>query len=273
MKQEEDEWIRSIARAQYQRTGNLNARIQMHQLYSTNPTGWFPWYFEHLALPYGSRILELGCGVGAIWRSELERIPADWRMLLTDFSAGMIAEARAQLPSAQFSFSVVDAQAIPLLDATFDAVLANQMLYHVPDRARAIAEIYRVLRPGGTLYAATNGTGHMAEMFALEDRLFGEHSTAEAPRFWGENFTLENGAAQISQAFPAVTARVYPDSLEIRAVPPLIDYLFSMHPEQIRQVSEMRLHAFAEEMTKHIEREGSIHVGKHTGILIAQKPD
>ncbi len=54
-------------------------------------------------------------------------------------------------------FKEIDAQSIPFEDETFDAVIANHMLYHVPDRPKAIAEIKRVLKPGGRLIATTIG--------------------------------------------------------------------------------------------------------------------
>ena len=51
----------------------------------------------------------------------------------------------AQLPVADYA--VLDLQALPFPEACFDAVIANHMLYHVPDRPRALAEVQRVLKP------------------------------------------------------------------------------------------------------------------------------
>jgi ubiquinone/menaquinone biosynthesis C-methylase UbiE len=64
-------------------------------------------------------------------------------------------------------FDVIDAQAIPYAGASFDAVVANHMLYHVQDRPRAFSEIRRALKPGGQLFVATNGQDHMAELWAM----------------------------------------------------------------------------------------------------------
>ena len=49
---------------QYQTATNLNARISLHQRFSTNRYGWFPWLFDRLRFPPQARILELGCGPG-----------------------------------------------------------------------------------------------------------------------------------------------------------------------------------------------------------------
>src|SRR2546425_966981 len=134
---------------QYRDASNLNARIALHERFSTNPYGWHCWVFEHLRLSPQARVLELGCGPGILWRENLSRIPSGWAVFLSDFSPGMVQEAQTGLPGSgrEFSYAVVDAQAIPSREASFDGVIANHMLFHVPDRAKALVESRRVLRP------------------------------------------------------------------------------------------------------------------------------
>lgn len=136
---------------QYRDASNLNSRITLHERFSTNPYGIFRWIFDHFDLPAGAHILELGCGSGQLWLKNLDRIPSGWSITLSDFSPGMLEEARGNLSQSghPFAFQVIDAQSIPIEDESFDAVIANHMLYHVPDRAVALAEVRRVLRPGG----------------------------------------------------------------------------------------------------------------------------
>jgi len=67
----------------------------------------------------------------------------------------MLAAARSRAGSHVFLIAG-DAQWLPFADASFDCILAMHMLYHVPDRDLAIAEMRRVLRPGGVLLALTN---------------------------------------------------------------------------------------------------------------------
>src|SRR5207253_1882718 len=124
-----------------------------------------------------------------------------------------------------FSFAVADAQTVPFARASFDAVIANHMLYHVPDRAQALSEIRRVLRPGAQLYATTVGRDHMRE---LHDRFrqIAPHLTPEADR-WGDSFNLENGREQLLQWFPSVTLHPYEDALLVTEVEPLVAYLLS----------------------------------------------
>jgi ubiquinone/menaquinone biosynthesis C-methylase UbiE len=86
---------------QYRTTSNLNACIQLHQRYSQNKYGWFRWVFDQFDLLENSQILELGSGAGNPWLENLERIPAGWDITLSDFSAGMLAQAQQNLQGGQ----------------------------------------------------------------------------------------------------------------------------------------------------------------------------
>ena len=77
---------------------------------------------------------------------------------------------------------VGDAQALPFSDAQFDAVLAASMLYHLPDLDAGLAELRRVLRPGGRLVAVTNAPDHLAEIWQLTGETFELSSTAPTAR-------------------------------------------------------------------------------------------
>ncbi|HJT55387.1 MAG TPA: class I SAM-dependent methyltransferase [Ktedonobacteraceae bacterium] len=137
--------------SQYKDSSNLNARIQIHKLFSTNRTAFHRWVFDHFHVPHPARLLEAGCGPGYLWAQNRDRIPEDWEITLSDFSAGMLQEAQSRLSggSGHFSFQLFDIQSIPFENEHFDTVIANHMLYHVPDRAKALSEIRRVLKPGG----------------------------------------------------------------------------------------------------------------------------
>src|SRR5689334_14435133 len=158
------------------------------------------------ALPANAILIELGAGVGWLWLRNGRRIPVGWDITLSDFSPGMVAEQRknmAQIPR-PFSFEEIDVQAIPHPDASFDAVIANHMLYHVPDRPKAIAEMRRVLKPGGTLFTATNGDHHLQEMHQLMAQ-FGFQPSEYLSGFASvKGYTLENATAQLRASFEHV---------------------------------------------------------------------
>ena len=127
---------------QYRDSSNLDARVVIHQRFSTNSYGWFKWVFDTLlTLPDNAKILELGCGHALLWKENVNRIPAGWNITLSDLSSGMLDAAWRNLvvTGRAFKFEEIDAQSIPYENETFDVVIANHMLYHVPDRPKAIA--------------------------------------------------------------------------------------------------------------------------------------
>lgn len=106
------------------------------------------------------RVLEIGCGRGAFAARMAAELGVE--VIATDQSDAMVAAAAAQGVIAERA----DACELPYPDAGFDAVVALWMLYHVPDLDRALAEVRRVLRPGGVFVAVTNGREHTADLRA-----------------------------------------------------------------------------------------------------------
>jgi ubiquinone/menaquinone biosynthesis C-methylase UbiE len=215
---------------QYRDSSNLTRRSDLHARFGTNPQGWFPWLAAQLEFPPAARLLETGCGPGLLWRGLPGCLPD--RALLSDFSPGMVREARLALQTARpdLRFAVLDAAALPFPANSFDAAVANHMLYHVPHRDLALANLRRVLRPGGKLFAATNGPRHMAELYAWVSRAAGL-TPAEGARLRDSmrlSFNLENGAEQLRASFEQVDCRFYNNELAVTEVEPLIAYARSM---------------------------------------------
>ena len=263
---------------QYKDASNLEARMRLHQSFGTNPYPWHRWVFDHLDLPSNARLLELGCGPAKLWTENADRLPQTWEVTLSDFSEGMLEEAKQNVQNLDrsFSFRQCDAQEIPFNDATFDAVVANHMLYHVLDIPKALSEVRRVLKPGGTFYAATNGAGHLQELRDLEARFLGsdiEHSFREA--LGSRTFSLQNGAALLESFFPTVTLHRFESDLDVTEVEPLVAYVLSMNVSKVvkdvdEAAFEEKVAAFREYLAGRLEAEGSIHIGKETGLFEAK---
>lgn len=252
-------------RDQYRTSANLEARIALHDLYSVNKYGWFRWLFDRLSLAPEARILELGCGTGKLWRENLHRIPEGWEIILSDASSGMLQQGRENLKDAEhpFTFAVVDAQTIPFPDAHFDAVIANFMLYHVPDRQHALGEIRRVLPPGDRLYAATIGKNHVRELGALV-----ASTDPDALTFLGEpSFSLENGGQQLEAIFPSVTLERYEDALRVTQVGPLIAYLLSGRKKSVLAAKDLA--GITQRVQQEIEEKGFFYISKDSGLFMA----
>jgi SAM-dependent methyltransferase len=255
-------------RAQYENPEKLNVRISLHDKFSINPYGWQRWVFDQLALPPVCKVLELGSGPGNLWTDNLGRIPPGWEITLSDFSGGMLKIARCTLEGQRsFEYKQIDACMSPLPFETekFDAVIANHMLFYVPDRPALFAEIRRVLRCEGHLYATTTGQKHLWELVDLAS-----HFDAGMLN-WGSvanPFTLENGGIQLSPWFANISLRRYEDALMVRETGPLVEYILSGWKGMPETWCE-DLHKFIQ--TEMDECGGVIYVTKDSGMFIAEK--
>lgn len=101
----------------------------------------------------GLKVLDVGCGIGADAVDLVELVGPDGLVTGVDFSDSLIAEAvrRTADRNLPLNFEVGDAQALRFPDYSFDAVRTERMLMHVPNPSKALAEMSRVLRPGGRM--------------------------------------------------------------------------------------------------------------------------
>ena len=253
---------------QYKDASNLDARIQIHNQFSANPYGWFHWVFDRVSrLPETAKILELGCGPGVLWKECAGRIPAGWTITLSDLSTGMLAAAQRNVAplGRGFEFEQMDAQSIPYHEHTFDAVIANHMLYHVPDRKKALSEIKRVLKEDGSLIATTIGESHMAEINAWIQRA----SNDGRKGMFSLAFTLENGLTQLQEFFSKVEISRYADHLKVTQVEPIMAYIRSA--TTAAELSEDEFVKVRKELTVTLEEEGEIYIAKDSGLFEALK--
>ena len=95
-------------------------------------------------------VLEIATGPGLLAKHVA---PAARMMIATDYSDGMIDEAKKGAVPANLTFEVADAMHLPYADDSFDAVLIANALHIIPQPEQALREIDRVLRPGGILIA------------------------------------------------------------------------------------------------------------------------
>src|SRR6187200_1125987 len=105
---------------------------------------------QRLKLRDPMRVLEVACGTGIVTRHLRERLSPDSELIATDLSEPMLVMAQRKFDAnAAIKWQQADAMALPFPDESFDAVVCQFGLMFVPDKAAAVAEAFRVLRPGG----------------------------------------------------------------------------------------------------------------------------
>lgn len=250
---------------QYQNASNISARISLHSLYSQNKEGWFPWIFRQCDIHPSMKILEAGCGDGALWTENLTRLPQNISITLSDISEGMLRDARRAVGASdrRFSYRRFDCVKIPFETASFDLIIANHVLFYCENLPSVCREIKRVLKPGGRFICSTYGKKHMQEVSSLVQS-FDERIVLSADKLY-EKFGRENGAEILSCFFSEVNWRSYEDSLFIPEAEPLISYILSCHGNQNQYILEhyKEFRSFVSRKTKN-----GFSVTKDAGIFI-----
>ncbi len=216
---------------QYQDATNVSARIRLHSEYSVNKEGWFPWMLKQLPVKDTVRVLEIGCGNGALWKENLHVLPENIHITLTDISEGMLRDARESIgKDTRFSYAKVDCHHIPYEDNTFDIVIANHVLFYFEDVDAVIEECKRVLSPKGTFSCSTYSSEHMKEITVLVQEFHEDIVLSNECLY--EVFGLENGKEILQRHFKEVEMRKYEDRIEVNEAEPLIAYILSCHGNQ-----------------------------------------
>lgn len=249
---------------QYHNATNLRVRIQLHHLYSTNPVEWFSWLRGQIDFSRINRLLELGCGNGDLWVGNTIDL-RNREFFLSDLSEGMLEDAKLRLND-DFSFMQIDAQNIPFKRDFFDAVIANHLLFYLPELDQGLEEIIRVLKPQGILYASTYSTNHMKEITELAQEFDPRITLSQTslPSIFGK----ENGEEILSHYFQNVERRDYADTLVIDQAKPIVDYIVSCHGNQ-NEILSGRIEEFYSFIKKKIDDQGSITVTKEACLFIA----
>lgn len=249
-----------VIQKQYRTAEHLKTRMSIHDKYSLNPQPFGEWIMSHYEIRPGFRILELGCGTGEMWKGRLSLLEGGSRLVLTDFSPGMLETARKNVGEVLcVDYNLVDIQDIPYETDSFDLVIANMMLYHVPDLDRALSQVRRVLKPGGTFCCATYGEHGIMEFVNNTLRDYGISGSI------GKAFTLQNGEGKLRRHFADVRKLTREDGLAITHIPDFVDYVLSMSGlTGLEQAdAELLLRAFREKST-----DGVLYVPKEYGMFV-----
>jgi SAM-dependent methyltransferase len=251
---------------QYGDSERFRIRTETHRLYSEHPERFLDWTLDHVDARAGMRLLDAGCGPGN-YHPRLIRDGVS--IVASDMSPGMVREAAAR----PIATVVADAQRLPFAPASFDRVMANHMLYHVPDIPAALAEFRRVLRPGGRAVFATNAVGNNRRMFELH------HAAARECGFTvsagvTSRFSLDS-LAMVHEVFPSARVEVLRNAFIFPEAEPILRYYASFMVDMIDRPLPDDAHrprlmaAMRGRVEELIAREGPLRIPKDAGCFVA----
>ena len=251
---------------QYRDASNISARIGLHKEYSKNPVSWFNWLFEKCALECGANVLEIGCGDASLWTQNIEKIPENISVTLTDISYGMIKDATRNIgeDDKRFTYEIMDAHRLYKLDDSFDVVIANHVLFYCDDLDMVCREIKRVLKPGGTFICSTYSSRHMKEISELVKE-FDDRIELSAGHLY-ERFGKENGKQILGKYFKNVEWNQYEDELFVPTAEPVVEYVLSCHGNQNRYIVD-RYKEFVSYVKQ--KTDNGFYITKDAGVFIA----
>ncbi len=253
-----------ILKKQYETDSNLKARISLHSKYSTNKQGFGDWIFCNYKDFTGSSVLELGCGSGDIWQGRREAISKYREFVISDFSEGILDAARKNIGTlSNVEYRTIDIEMIPYSNETFDYIIANMMLYHVPSLEKALSEVSRVLKFSGKFYCATFGENGLSQYITALFSKYGISMVIES------SFTLQNGERKLSSFFRKIHRLDYQDSLEISNSEDLAEYILSM--STIMNTDNLDRDQIIKILDNEKDSNGIIKIPKEYGMFIAEK--
>ena len=158
----------------------------------------------------GERVLDVACGTGVLTSLLVERVGPSGHVTGLDLDAGMLAVARSLLDAPNVDWWEASALAMPFADGAFDLVTCQQGLQSFPDRATGMAEMRRVLKPGGRMALACWRSAAFNPVWKLLEealgRLVGPEAAALPPLALGDADALRRLAW--TAGFTDVTVRI-----------------------------------------------------------------
>ena len=217
----------SYVKAQYNQTNVLKNRISIYQ-YAQQKETWHNWVYRHLPLKPHTTILEVGCGTGLLWQDK----HISQTLLLSDRSRAMVASCKKLYKP----LIRMDVNTPAIRPHTIDCLIANHLLYHLPDPTQTLATLRKLLKPNGTFIASTHSKYHLDELISLLPAIFPEYNAIKRKP---QGFYIETGKDLLQQYFNQVDVYTFNNPLRVPTVESLIQYTHTLFAGiQVKHMAE-----------------------------------
>ena len=171
----------------------------------------------------GKKVLEVGCGTGQFWTENYKHIDEKSDLTLTDFSEGMIEKIKSKINHSNIKFEIADIEQLSYDDNTFDLVMAHHVIYHSSDKDKAISELKRVTKPGGTISITSNSEKHMLNVYTFSHSIDNNYSMVRNI----DGFTEEDADKILPSHFQTYQKEIYEDLLKVTDSDFMLEYIKS----------------------------------------------
>lgn len=264
----------SLVAQQYATPDHLDVRQRTHLLYGETPFDLPQAVLDQIHWRGDEWAVDVGAGTGLYAAPARARAA---RYLAADLSFGMLTGLEPGVWRVN-----LDAAHLPLAAHSVDVLLANHMLYHVPNQTVALRAFSRVLKPGGVLLAATNSENNMDQLHTLVQSVLFDLCGADAPISWlaapTRTFSLENGGARLETHFRQVGRSDFSSDLVFPAPEPVIAYVGSSLQAWVEQFRPNQLawpavaDALHHRLSRHLHAHGVFRVTRRAGVFVCRQP-
>jgi SAM-dependent methyltransferase len=228
----------------------------------------------------GERVLDVGCGTGAVARAAAPLVGSGGRVVGIDTSAERLAVA-AGLPAvegARVEWQKADATDMPFGDGSFDVVLCQQVLHLVPDRSAALGEMHRVLTSGGRLGLSVWQSMEHSPAFLPIAAAVAHHLGPEEGARFGRNFSLADASElrRLLEAAGFADIQIVQETKIADFATPddFIDYQMGVNAERWHITDDVRAALVAEVRVglQQFVQEGRLRFPRGAHIATARRP-
>jgi SAM-dependent methyltransferase len=263
-----DRWIdgRYLRDVQYRDASNLSARQAIYAYQQPRIDLW-SWAARLACLSGGETVVDVGCGNGR-YLAHLRDAGHDGPVVGMDISAGMLAGIAGEHP--EQAVAQGDAAKLPFRDGCADVALAMHMLYHVPAPERAVAELRRVVRPGGRALVLLNGRGGLAELRRLVRDAAAPLGLEIHPSVL-QRLDVDGGRELLGAAFSKIDVEEVSSTLVVPSPAPVVAYVASTSSTPVgSRIRASLLARVGEIVEETIAAEGAFRIRTVTGCLVCR---
>ena len=214
-------------RANYSTGKHLGAKYEVMEKYGIHKETFENWVINKLGLTGKEKVLDIGAGNGRFSIPIGKMLKEKGGFLVAcDLAEGVMTSSQMETQTHMLPVlhMVADAENLPFLSNEFDMVMANHMLYHLPNLQKGLEEIRRVLKGTGTFLATTNSVKGMPEFFRLHQKTMRELGIPFDVKENDISFSLENGKQILTEYFSHVERWVYDAGFKVTQPEPVLQY-------------------------------------------------